>query len=989
MFCERFLPLYVGSRKPPHMYCNDGKCVGIRQRTIMQWSVIFLVLCSWVTVLATGARESAASEARAKETPASAPSTGTAVLAHDTLTSNIAADQDDIDKSYYSTTPTDARVSEVPDVGTGESPLDADEAPNPKKVASQIRFLRGARKTSRRVVLSYALSGCPPEKLEVGRAPERQPSLYGQEASNRTVNLLKDRISSLLHAKQTRKEVESVHSKPREEILGYGQDHHVSLRVTVEMETRYLSSLQMEVIKTIPEGVTDDEVISIARDLPCVEKAYHDSLKFSEQYLRRPGAANSDKSTVEAEGVPFLHQLHTTGSGVHSLDSLGVRVMKAFETGGSAPADDSDVQVPPNDPSFRLQWNLQDKAEFGLHTEGAWRLWTGEKRPMVIAVIDSGCDLDHPDLRANKWQNPGEICDDNIDNDGNGFVDDCHGWDFASDRPDIRSDATGHGTGAAGVLGATTNNLIGLAGVCWGCEIMCLKFIGGGQGTVSNQVQAIDYAVRMGAWISNNSYGGYGYSNLEFDAIRRAQTAGHLFVTSAGNHNLNTDLPQNDHTPSSYGLSNILSVGASTHFGRKAAFSNYGLTTVHIFAPGADIHTTEGLSGYSKVSGTSFACPHAAGVAGLVWSAFPNLTYRQVKQALIDGCKASVHLTSLAECGGILDAHKSLYIAVAPIPAGSTTQEGVHQQADLETVSRGSLLPDVARGIVSSLSGQPPFISVRTMSHESVGDFIPASPPNEDSYRHTREHVAGYLEKGTELQAHPPYFVPDKRHEPLAESRQAKLNTPLLQMSAVNAVDRPADSEQHETSTPNRFDGVSASRWDPSQSSGSVNAHDTTKLSVPISDGEPAPYLDEETWRAEPPQSFSLFNEKFLPQDRTATAISFKDDVGGDSRNVGPRGQATGPDSKNSNTGENEEHSPQGNPGGKKPEGIYSRASPEREGARSATVQENAASSRLTARKSSTLQAFFLQDGFSPLLLLGRDLLTFGGLLTTAPPRTN
>ncbi|KAF8819994.1 subtilisin SUB7 [Cardiosporidium cionae] len=130
-----------------------------------------------------------------------------------------------------------------------------------------------------------------------------------------------------------------------------------------------------------------------------------------------------------------------------------------------------------------------------------------------------GCNLGHPEFSNKIWVNPREICNDGIDNDGNGFVDDCHGWiniltfswiDFVNDDNVVEPSSSGHGTASASIIAAASNNVIGISGICWGCVIMCLKFIGEGHGTVSDQVQAIDYAVRMGARISNNSYGGYG-----------------------------------------------------------------------------------------------------------------------------------------------------------------------------------------------------------------------------------------------------------------------------------------------------------------------------------------------------------------------------------------------------------------------------------------------------------------------------------------------
>ncbi|KYF38632.1 subtilisin SUB3 [Toxoplasma gondii TgCatPRC2] len=863
--------------------------------------------------------------------------------------------------------------------------LDPDEAPSPKAVASEILFLRRSDTPSRRVVLSYSLKGCPSEKLEVGRAAGHSASLQGQEASSRTMNLLRDQVSRLLHAKKLVKKPESV--SPRgEEILGYGQDYHVSLRVTVEMESRYLSALQMEVIQTLPEGVTDDEIIQIAKGLPCVEKAYHDSLKFSEQYLRHP-VSDGDPDPMNTGTKRRPPQLSKGHSAHYSLDSLGERVTNAFETGDILSNVDADVQVPPNDPSFRLQWNLQDKAEFGLHTERAWQLWTGQRRPMVIAVIDSGCDLDHPDLNAKKWHNPGEICNDGIDNDGNGFTDDCHGWDFATDRPDVRSDSTGHGTGAAGVLGAVPNNLIGLAGVCWGCEIMCLKFIGGGQGTVSNQVQAIDYAVKMGAWISNNSYGGYGHSNLEFDAIRRAQTAGHLFITSAGNHNLNTDLPQNDHTPSSYDLSNILSVGASTHIGRKAAFSNYGLATVHVFAPGADIHTTEGEAGYSKVSGTSFACPHAAGLAGLIWSAFPNLTYLQVKRALIEGCRPSSHLLSLATCGGTLDANKSLYIAAklstGSMPDGSTSRTHDYVKSGVDLVGPAALLSGLVRGTSPSLAASPSVLSVRASSRESSINAAIAPPQAHNGGNPTKMPKTDSLQR----EVNPPFVAPDYRRTIVLGSRSSELDSSSFHSSVANEGSNIFSDGMGPSSTRPPFEAEEEmSTRQPSATSGEVNAfHEETFGTSRV---EAIRVADEDSWTEEAPRSFSLFSGQFLPAARTAASFPSFDDFFSAPWSVIPTGEEPQLSAHSESSRMSEKNMSSSNVylTVKMQESVHDRttATPTGQAVMNIDEQGSSTTSRRVARTNKSLPAL-LKDSFSLSLELGKELVTFGNLMAKVP----
>eukprot|EP00922_Rhytidocystis_sp_ex-Travisia-forbesii_P066051 GHVS01098078.1.p1 GENE.GHVS01098078.1~~GHVS01098078.1.p1 ORF type:complete len:687 (-),score=148.73 GHVS01098078.1:542-2602(-) len=530
---------------------------------------------------------------------------------------------------------------------------------------------------------------------------------------------------------------------------------------SVELSSRYLSGLQMEVT-TVPEGIEDFELVEVAKGLNCVEAVYRDMNKYSEdqlkhneeeqkeeeQFIETTTTTTSRRQTTGQQTTaggndqfgnsysPSIqtrsrllrenvspHSIKTdafikaveeglppgcpskpcppppTNGGAHSNNNnsslaslvsstffpdlgtgkrlslegrVGVRDARrqeeaagpALRVGGGASSSTSSGV--PNDDQFSLQWSVHTDEPMSCQAERAWEWWTGETSPLTVAVIDSGCDLSHPDLKGRLWQNPGEICGDGLDNDGNGFVDDCHGYDFANDDADPSPAKSGHGTGAAGIIAAESNNSRGIAGVCWGCKIMCIKFIGNGQGKVSDQVQAIDYAVRMGAKISNNSYGGYGHSALERSAIERAQVAGHLFVCSAGNHSLNTDLPKNNHTPSAYNLDNIVAVGAADQRGDKARFSNYGKKTVDVVAPGVRIRTVERAEGYATVSGTSFASPAVAGVAGLIWSAYPSLSFVQVKQSLVDGCLTALSdpsVANLSVCGGRVNAYRSLYVA--------------------------------------------------------------------------------------------------------------------------------------------------------------------------------------------------------------------------------------------------------------------------------------------------------------------------------------
>jgi subtilisin family serine protease len=253
--------------------------------------------------------------------------------------------------------------------------------------------------------------------------------------------------------------------------------------------------------------------------------------------------------------------------------------------------------------------------------------WAGVASPQtIVAIIDSGTQLDHEDLAANIWVNKAESdgsngVDDNVP--ANGFIDDVHGWDFFSDDPDP-SDEDGHGTHTAGTVGAVPGNSLGIAGVCGSCRLMILRFLGPDGGTTSDAIASLQYAVANGATVSNNSWGGGPYSQALYDAIKAAGDAGHIFVAAAGNSYNNNDV--SPAYPASYDLENIIAVAATGNRDDLASFSNYGGASVDLGAPGIDIASSywdpvTPTDDYWYSSGTSMAAPHVAGVVALVQAA--------------------------------------------------------------------------------------------------------------------------------------------------------------------------------------------------------------------------------------------------------------------------------------------------------------------------------------------------------------------------------
>ena len=335
----------------------------------------------------------------------------------------------------------------------------------------------------------------------------------------------------------------------------------------------------------------------------------------------------------------------------------------------------------PDDPQYPAMWHLDNTGQTGgtpdadIDAPEAWDTFTGSGQA-VIAVIDSGVDIDHPDLVSSLWVNPGEVAGDGIDNDGNGYVDDIHGIDpFAGDSdPD---DVNGHGTHVAGTTAATGNNGIGVTGVNWNAQIMALR-VGNQLLSTAAILESLDYITTMktqfgiNVVVSNNSYGGGPPSQAEFAAIQASINAGIGYVTSAGNNASNNDtFPQ---FPASYDIEEIISVAATDHNDELSVFSNFGLGSVDLAAPGTDVLSTTIGGGYGLLSGTSMASPHVAGVHALLAGFSPASTVQEIRSAILLGADPLPNLAGTSVTGARLNAAQAL----ALLDVGDENNESIH-----------------------------------------------------------------------------------------------------------------------------------------------------------------------------------------------------------------------------------------------------------------------------------------------------------------------
>ncbi len=290
-----------------------------------------------------------------------------------------------------------------------------------------------------------------------------------------------------------------------------------------------------------------------------------------------------------------------------------------------------------NDPDISKNWGLQvsDALKARGITEGS--------RNVIVAIVDTGIDLHHQDLKNNLWTNPGESGVDangrnkatnGLDDDKNGFVDDVHGWNFVTNTPRVE-DNHGHGTHIAGIIGAEGGNGFGISGIASKVSLMILKYYDPKSpgNNLENTIRAFQYATQMNANIINYSGGGVDFSQKEFEAIRRARSKGILFVAAAGNERSNSD--QQKYYPANYELDNIISVTAINPQLQVLPSSNYGVHTVHVAAPGEEIYSTLPGNAFGTLTGTSQATAFATGLAVLIKANHPDFNYLAIKDHIL------------------------------------------------------------------------------------------------------------------------------------------------------------------------------------------------------------------------------------------------------------------------------------------------------------------------------------------------------------------
>jgi subtilisin family serine protease len=401
------------------------------------------------------------------------------------------------------------------------------------------------------------------------------------------------------------------------------------------------------------------------------------------KYLR-----SVDMYVVDQKGNELLNTLKKEGS---------------VEAAESADADnDVHLEAVPNDPMASTQGWVEGAGEihaFDISTSGAWDL-VNDSSDVVVAIIDTGIDLNHEDLRDNLWTNQEEIPGNGIDDDHNGYVDDQYGYNFSAGNANV-SDDNNHGSHLAGIIGAVGNNGVGIAGVNWHVKLMALKFADAhGVGSSIGAIEAINYAIENGANVINASWtlkldGKTQGDSLLKQAIEKAGEAGIVFVAAAGNQFQTGEGLNIDETPvypASFSLKNLIAVAALGYEDELASYSNYGPESVDIAAPGSSILSTLANGKYGYMSGTSMATAFVSGAAALAFSIRPDMAPSEIKTILKNESDKVESLSGFVSSGK-LNLTRSVTAVSSSVSSSSSTSEP-HPTGEGAPAGGCSLIPE-------------------------------------------------------------------------------------------------------------------------------------------------------------------------------------------------------------------------------------------------------------------------------------------------------
>jgi subtilisin family serine protease len=413
-----------------------------------------------------------------------------------------------------------------------------------------------------------------------------------------------------------------------------------------------------EVLVGFAPGTSDEQREEAVRKVSGrrKEKVARGSGHASVELIELPRGASNARAIEQLEGDPAVEYAEPNW-----ILTTAATSNDPYFTGGSLWGMYGDASTPAN--------------QYGSQAAEAWAAEHTGSSQVYVGVIDEGIQFTHPDLDDNVWSNPFDTAD-GVDNDGNGYVDDIHGWDFAGRDNSVYDGGTqgrldDHGTHVTGTIGGEGGNGIGVAGMSWDVTYISGKFLGRNGGTTANAIKAVDYITdlktRHGLNVvaTNNSWGGGGYSQALLDAIVRGAQANILFVAAAGNGGRDGAGDNNDsvasypstyNTTSAAGYDAVIAVAAITSSGSKAGFSNYGATTVELGAPGSGVYSTTAYNSYSSYSGTSMATPHVTGAAALFAAGNPGASADVIRGAILGSALPTASLTGKTVTGGRLNA---------------------------------------------------------------------------------------------------------------------------------------------------------------------------------------------------------------------------------------------------------------------------------------------------------------------------------------------